>query len=54
MNEVAIIRHREYIRKIEEEFVEKLFSIKDNFSDVLNKKEKFFLSIIIFLLKRIT
>lgn len=54
MNKILKLRRRECTRRIKEEFVEELFSVKNSFSDVLDKKENFFLSIIIFLLKRIT
>lgn len=54
MFDVLYMRRRECNRRIDKEFVEGLSKIKKSFADVLNKKENVYLSIIIFLLKRIT
>lgn len=54
MFDVLYMRRRECTRRIKEEFVEGLSEIKGSFADVLTKKENLFLSMIIFLLKRIT
>jgi len=54
MFDVLYMRRRECARRIDKEFVGGLSEIKKSFVDILTKKENLLLSIIIFLLKRIT
>jgi len=54
MFDVLYMRRRECTRRIDKEFIKGLSEIKKSFADILTKKENLLLSIIVFLLKRLT